>query len=267
MKSINMIPIAAGFFLMISSCTKEELNQSFENPIDLELSVEWLEDSVSQEQTEIWYRCAIGSDVSQVIVEWSELDFHGSSRNYTGDVLVSAFHLDGETSYFLDEDNGYGIDSHLINLSAETGLLIRVKKKEEFSGTFALKAFEKINSEEIVLTEVEVGDSWLEGTIGSGEILGYRIKGGLEGQELIVQWSEFDSPEQGFTADIKGSVYRLDQETPYVQAENGKNFEGKDSSHSDNPKSIVLDAGETEFIVIISLNDPSKPGSFAIQVK
>lgn len=249
------------------SCTKEDLDHGFEDPKDVELSTDWLEDSLSETQKEIWYRYSIDPDVSSVYIEWSEKDYHGSSRDYSADILVDAYWLDGETGYFTDEDNGYGADVQQINVSSGSGLLIRVKLNELLTGTYGLKVYEKSGSGEIELIELHVGDGWYDGTIAEGETLGFLIKGSSANQELVINWAEFNSPEDGYSADIKGSVYKLDQETAYLIADNAKSFVGKDKSHSDNPKSIVLDQGETEFVVLISLNDPSKPGNFALQIK
>lgn len=264
---LRLVLFVTGILLITFSCTKEDLDHGFEDPKDVELSTDWLEDSLSITQNEIWYRYSIGPDVSAVFVEWSEKDYHGSSRDYTADILVDAFCLDGETGYFTDEDNGYGADAQQINVSSGSGLLIRVKLHEDMTGAYGLKVYEKSGSGDIELIELYVGGEWHDSTIAEGETLGFLIKGSSANQELSINWAEFNSPEEGYSADIKGSVYKLDQETAYLIADNAKNFVGKDKSHSDNPKSIVLDQGETEFIVLISLNDPSKPGNFAIQIK
>ena len=261
---------ALGFLMVMlksSSCTKETLDFSSDNPIDIVLSNDWVENSVDAVQTEVWYRVAIGTEVSQVIVEWAELDFHGKSRDYTADIIVDAYWLDGETEYFVDNNNGYGEDSRLISASSTSGLLLRVRMNNNTPGTYALKVIEKEDGGEVELVEINVGSDWASYNITEGETLGFLVKGGKEDQELNVQWSEFDSPEEGFSADIKGSVFMLDQTTEYKIVDNGKSFIGKDASHSDNPKAIKLDKGETDFVVIITLNDPTKTGNFAIQIK
>jgi len=268
---MKMYSISILFFTCILiatvSCTKEELNHGIEHPKDMVLSTDWEEDSLNEIQNEVWYRYSIGPEVGHVYVEWSEMDHHGSSRDYSADIIVDAYWLDGETGYFTEEDNGYGADAKLISVSSGSGLLIRVRLKDNYEGTFGLKVYEKSGPAEIELIELHVGDEWHDYTIAEGETLGFLIKGSSADQEVIINWAELDSPEEGYTADIKGSVYQLDQETAYLIADNAKNFIAKDKSHSDDPKSIVLDQGEAEFIVLISLNDPSKPGSFALQFK
>ena len=253
--------------LIISSCTRENLDFGIENPIDIELSSNWVEGALDDVQSEFWYRVAIGSEVNQVYIEWSELDYHGNSRDYTADVMIDAFWLDGETEYFIDKNNGYGEDARLISTSSSAGLLIRVRMNNDIPGTFALKVYEKETGGELELININVGTEWSDYSIADGETIGFLVSGGMTDQEIKIQWSEFDSPETGFTADIKGSVFMLDQTTEYKIVDNGKSFIGKDSSHSDNPKAIRLDKEETEFIVIITLNDPTKPGNFSIQMK
>ncbi|MEA1877363.1 MAG: hypothetical protein U9N86_10905 [Bacteroidota bacterium] len=266
-KYFGSILFISGILIATVSCTKDELDHGFEHPKDVELSNDWLEDSLNVVQNEVWYRYSIGPEVGQVYVEWSEKDYHGPSRYYSADIIVDAYWLDGEAEYFISEDNGYGADAKLINVSSESGLLIRVRLKDNYEGNYGLKVYEKNSSAEIELIELNVGDDWYESTINEGETLGFLLKKGVADQEVSINWAEFNSPEEGYTADIKGSVYKLDQETAYLITDNAKNFVGKDKSHSDNPKTIILDQGETEFIVLISLNDPLKPGSFAIQIK
>jgi hypothetical protein len=254
-------------FTIITSCTKDALDHGYENPIDLELSTEWYEDNFDGVQNEIWYRVDIGDVVSQVYIEWSEKDYHGSSRNFTAEVSVDAYWLDGDSEYFVDKDKGYGADARLVNLSTESGLLVRVRNLNEAPGTFALKIYEKEQVSEIELVEIVIGQDWHTADIAEGEILGFLVTGGVESQEVIVQWAEHDSPEEGYTADVKGSVYKLDMESSYKIAGSDKNFSGKDNSHSDNPKGVILDQGENNFVILISLNDFLKEGSFAIQAK
>jgi hypothetical protein len=266
-KTIRFFLVASTVLLSLGSCTKEKLNFGFENPIDIELSSQWIDGEVTDVQNEIWYRVEIGTEVSQIMIEWTEKDYHGPSRDYTADILVDAYWLDGETDYFLGSDIGYGSDAKLISLSQSSGLLIKVRLNNNTQGTFGLKVYEKENSDNLELIPLTVGNDWYQTEIGEGENLGFLVSGGVAGQEVIIQWAEFDSPESGYTADIKGSVFMLDMETAYLIVDNGKSFLGKDASHSDNPKSIKLDSGETDFVIIVSLNNLTKPGSFALQVK
>lgn len=259
--------IVAITVITVSSCSKEEIIDPIDNPVDIELSSEWEEGILDSENSEIWYRVQIGEDVNQVYIEWSEKDFHGPSRDYSADIIVDAYWLDGETEYFVDKNNGYASSVKLISVSSGSGLLIRVKGHENEIGSFALKVYEKDEAGEIELIELNIGDDWHVTNIAVGEILGFLIKGGSIDQNVKIQWAELYSPGSEYTAEIKGSVYMLDLETPYLQSDNGKNFIGKDKSHYTNPKSIILDQGETEFVILINLNDPSKPGSFAIQAK
>lgn len=266
MKFTNYLLLGSSFLLLWSSCVKEEIASNYENPVDLVLSTTWIEDTINAVDEEIWYRVEIGSEVTQVYVEWSEKGLHGSSRNYTANIQVDAYQLDGSTSYFEGVDSAYGSAAQRVNLNTTWGLLIRVKVKDGLTGTYALKVFEESGNATGEKIDYSLGSGWLDQEILSNEILTYRVIGGLTDQQIVVQWAEFDSPENGYTADIKASVYMLDGITPYIILDNGKNFVGKDKSHSDSPKAILLNQGENEFLVRVSLNDSSKPGTFALQI-
>ncbi|PLW99660.1 MAG: hypothetical protein C0593_02660 [Marinilabiliales bacterium] len=253
--------------ILLSSCDNNE-NPEPEpqvlQPVEMTLGADWLIDTISSATEEIWYR--VNAPTSQKLyVEWSEAEHQGTGYNHTADIKVSAFKLNGEDLYFEDIDDGYGADAQEVLLTDETSILIKVTANSAV-GTFGIKVFES-GAANITYTEINAADVWITDlSIEVGETIGFLVDGsGAEALQIV--WAEFNSPESGYTADIKGSVYMMDGETPYIQRDNGKIFVAKDKSHSDNPKSIALDQGETKVKVHIQLNDDEKPGTYALKIE
>ena len=232
-------------------------------PVELTLGADWHIDTLSSASQEKWYR--VNAPTSQKLyVEWAESEYQGTGYNHTADIKVSAYKLNGEDLYFEEENNGYGADAKLVSLTDEASILIKVTANTTI-GTFGIKVYET-GLANIEYTEINAADEWITDlSIEVGETQGFLVDAqGAEALEIV--WAEYNSPESGYVADIKGSVYKMDGETPYTQRDNGKIFVAKDKSHSDNPKSIEVDQAEGKIKVHIQLNDDEKPGSYALKI-
>ena len=82
---------------------------------------------------------------------------------------------------------------------------------------------------------------------------------------IEVIWAEVDSPEEGYTANVMGSVFKNDGETPYKQYGRDDDFLNKNNSHSDNPKAVEVDTEEDE--IRIHITEAGSEGTFAIIVR
>lgn len=246
--------------LLFSACDKPDPEPETQ-PTILELNDDWHIGNIEKATDELWYR--VNAPTSQKLyLEWAESEFQGSDYNLSADIVVSAYKLNGIDAYFEQENNGYGADAQEINLTDETSVLIKVEAGTAL-GSFGLKIYES-GQANITYTELSSSTSWYNDEIAVGETKGYIVNS-QDAALLQVVWAEFNSPESGFTADIKGSVYKMDGETPYLQADNGKLFVAKDKSHSDNPKAVEVDADEGKIKVHIQLNDDAKPGTYAVK--
>lgn len=255
-----------GTIIFFSSCdnnnTPEPESQPVQ-PVDMTLGADWNIDTISSSSEEKWYR--VNAPTSQKLyVEWSESEHQGSGYNHTADIKVSAYKLNGTDLYFEDIDDGYGADAQLINLTDETSILMKVTANTAV-GTYGIKVYET-GTGDIEYTEIDAADFWITNlSIEVGETKGFLVD--TKGAEALqIVWAEYNSPESGYTADIKGSVFKMDGETPYLQRDNGKTFVGKDKSHSDNPKSIEVDQVEGKVKIHIQLNDDEKPGTYALNI-
>ncbi len=232
-------------------------------PILMTLGADWQIDTITSASQEKWYR--VNAPTSQKLyVEWAESQHQGSGYNHTADIKVTAYKLNGEDIYFEDVDNGYGAEAQEINLTDESSILIKVTANTTI-GTYGIKVYES-GTANITYTEINAAHLWITDlSIEVGETKGFLVNAtGAEALQIV--WAEYNSPESGYTADIKGSVYKMDGETPYTQRDNGKIFVAKDKSHSDNPKSIVVDQTEGRVKVHIQLNDDQNPGTFALNI-
>lgn len=232
-------------------------------PVEMTLGADWEIDTLTSASEEKWYR--VNAPTSQKLyVEWSESEHQGTGYNHTADIKVSAYKLNGTDLYFEDIDNGYGADAQEINLSDESSILLKVTANTAI-GTYGIKVFES-GIANLTYTEIDAADLWVTDlSIEVGETKGFLVDAqGAEALQII--WAEYNSPESGYTADIKGSVYKMDGETPYTQRSNGKIFVAKDKSHSDNPKSIEVDQAEGKVKIHIQLNDDEKPGTYSLNI-
>ncbi len=252
--------------VLLSNCEKEIIIDPYEHPIDLELSSDWFIYSVTADSPVVWYRINLPAEATGVWIEWTDANNQAADQSFKATVRVSAYHLDGKTSYFVDKRNGYGSSAKEISLSGSDGLLIKVEMIDEIAGDYGLKVYESNTPGELDLLEVPIQDVWSKFDIGTNQVVGFEFTNAMANQVYSIAWAEYGSPEEGFTADIKGSVYQQDGKTPYKDLNNGKSIVGKNKSHSDNPKQIRVLESENSFIITITLNDISKPGSFAIKV-
>ena len=140
--------------------------------------------------------------------------------------------------------------------------LVKVVPGEtETAGTFALR----VKATAVVSVEyadLEISDTWTDGTIAKDEILGFKVKYSGE-KKLAVIWAETDTPESGYDADVLVSVLHTDRITPYKDVDKNKDMLDKNKSHSDDPKYILSDAGEKNFKIHVK---NTTPGKFAIKV-
>lgn len=172
--------------------------------------------------------------------------------------------LDGETAYFEEKNNGYGEQTRSFALENEHEVLLKVEINEGGSpGTYAIRSTGTGYVGEITYMNLDLGAEWKLDTISAGEILGFMVDCGTV-EKVSIIWAETDSPEEGYTADVMGSVFHLDGETPYKDLEKGKDFLNKNKSHSNDKKSIQVDASEKTIKIHMAVN--SAPGSFAIRV-
>jgi len=116
----------------------------------------------------------------------------------------------------------------------------------------------------IEYTELTLGAEWLDATIEAGNTLGFFVKYDTE-NIIEVIWAEVDSPEEGYTANVMGSVLKKDGETPYKQYGKDDDFLNKNKSHSNNPKAVEVDHSENKIKIHITENGSA--GTFAIKVR
>lgn len=263
--NLKLIAFLLGLTLIFSSC--EETTEDEDNtiiPIEMSADGEWFEDDIVEGE-ELWYKVACDANATSVTLEWSEKDYHGNDRDYTADVMVSAYQLDGITAYIEDKNKGYKEDGKSFDLgNSETEFLVKVVVNSDSNtpGTFALRA--KATSDITVeYTDLSIGAGWLDSTIAVGEVIGLKVKYSGE-KKLKVFWAETGTPEDGYTADINGSVLNKDANAYYAVYENGSGlFQDKKKSHSDDAKVILTNADENNFKIHLT---GQTAGTFAIQV-
>jgi len=255
--------IALVLTLLIASCEKDD-NDLFQDkqPIELIADNNWLEDEISEVETR-WYKVSGEAIFNTLFVEWAELENHGESRSYSADIKVSAYMLDGETPYFEEKNNGYGGSIKTVSLENEIDILLKVELNDPTKpGTFAIRAT-GTGTVEVDYIDLSLGDNWTQSSIESDEIIGYKVDCG-QAKKIAIVWAEADSPENGYTAEIKGSVFHKDGETIYKDLEGGKDILNKNKSHSDDPKIIEVNQDDKAIKIRIEVN--SFPGTFAIKV-
>lgn len=245
---------------IITSCEKE--TDPVNQPVDLAADNQWYEDEILTDET-LWYKVSGEATWNTIYIEWAEADYHGIDRSYSADIKVSAYMLDGITAYFEDNDNGYGDKNKAITLDAETGVLLKVEINDSARpGTFAIRAT-GAGVLNVTYTELALGDTWTAGTIADGEVKGYTVDCG-DNEKVAIVWAESDSPEAGYNSEIRGSVFKWDGVTPYKDLTNNKDILNKNKSHSDDPKTILLDPSEKKIKIHLEVN--TLPGTYAIKV-
>ncbi|MDX2430291.1 MAG: hypothetical protein QNK35_05120, partial [Bacteroides sp.] len=119
------------------------------------------------------------------------------------------------------------------------------------------------NPGEVSYIALDMGDNWKKDTIMDGELIGYLVDCG-EVEKVSIIWAEVDSPEEGYTAEVMASVFLLDGSTPYKDLDKEKDLLNKNNSHSDDPKSILVETSEKSIKIHMAVN--TSPGTFAIKV-
>lgn len=265
-KKFKFIALLLGLTLVFTSCSEEDEDNGDNEIIPTAVSAdgEWFEDEIT-EGDELWYKITCAANATSVLLEWSEVDAHGEDRDYTADIVVSAYLLDGTTPYIEDKDNGYkdsGKSFDLANSEVEFLVKVVINSDNNTEGTFALRA--KASSDITVeYTDLSIGAEWTDSTIAVGEVIGYKVKYSGE-KKLQVFWAEDGTPEDGYTADVNGSVLNKDADAYYSVFENGSGFfQDKKKSHSDDAKIIMTNAEEGNFKIHIT---GVTAGTFAIKV-
>ena len=257
---LSGITITTAFFL--NSCSEGNSPEN-ELPQIISNDAEWFEDEISAGEIK-WFRVEGDESLNRMIIEWAEAGASGETRTYTADVKLSCYKLDGQTAYFEDKNQGYGENARTIELDSEFKVLLKVELNDaEMPGTFALRYTGISSSGEIKYNELSVADSWTEASITEDETIGYMVDCSDHPKVKIV-WAESGSPEPGYTAEIKGSVFQLDGETVYSDLGNGKAFLNKNKSHSNDPKAVEVNVEEKKIKIHIMVN--TAPGTYAIKV-
>ncbi len=263
MINFKRLPFASLLILTMAfvSCLQEK---DLETPVPTDVAADntWVEDKIHA-NAEIWYRISCSPGSTTAYLEWAERGAHGEDRNYTGDVMISAYQLDGLTAYIEDKDKGYGEKVKSFSLANnEVAFLVKVVPGASgVAGTFALRA-KASGVISVDYTNLAIEDKWTDGNIASDEILGYKVK--YSGQKkLAVIWAEIDTPETGYTADVIVSLMKADGTTPYKDVEKNKDMLDKNKSHSNDPKYILTDPNEKNFKIHVK---NTTPGNFAMKV-
>ena len=75
----------------------------------------------------------------------------------------------------------------------------------------------------ILFSNAAIGSNWISGTIAAGQKMGFTFDCDTL-TKVKIMWAEEGSPESGFTAEIMGSVYKMDGTTPYKDVANNKDI-------------------------------------------
>jgi len=205
---------------------------------------------------------------TRMSIAWIE---SGSTDNggETADIKVSVVKMDGVTPYkqignnknFLNIDNSAtATPKEIYADQSETKFKIKVKLNSESSKPGSFKIIVKENP--LILAT----DDTLA-TVQDLKVYEINVKNATK---VEVYWKELGTTESGNdkTADIQGSVYKLDGTTPYIIIDNQKPFVDKDKSSYDNPKSVLIDQGESKIKVQIApLASNPNIGTYALYVK
>jgi hypothetical protein len=243
MKKLLWILLAGVLFV---ACEKDEETtpevKEETQPTELTLLEDWVEYSIAQGE-EQWYRVSLEETHAMAIVEWAEASGHGSKYNFDGDVVVSAYQLNGTDAYFQDKDNGYDTGAKTIELANnEKQFLLKVVG--DSTGSFAIRVKGKALSN-IEYTAVDAKYEWITRNIDKDQIIGYEVKC-KDIDTVAVIWKV-----EG-TAQVAGSVFQMDGETVYEQFDNdGKTFLDKSNSSLDKPKGVLRIESENKIKVQI----------------
>lgn len=197
------------------------------------------------------------TDEDTLLVYWSEAGY-----GQTANITTSIFKADGITPYkqidngkdFLNIDNSTAVNPKRIAV-LESKIVVKTKVGDTI-GDYTLF----VTDEKPYYLGIE--DNLADTTV----VKNYTVAVG-NAKNVTVFWEEMDD-NSGETADIQGSVYKMDGVTPYKILDNNKDFVDKDNSSLDNPKEIAVDSLETQIIIHIErdISNPV-PGNFKIYVK
>lgn len=266
MRKINLrkigIPLGIMLILLSGGCTKDDPDPQ-ETPVAIAADNIWIDADIATGEIQ-WYKVMADASITTLYVEWAEADFHGPSKSYTADIKVSAYMLDGESPYFEEKNNGYGEKIRSLDLENEHEVLLKVELYDEARpGSYAIRSTGVSNPGEVSYIPLSIGDVWTKDTIMDGELIGYLVDCG-DVEKVSIIWAEIDSPEEGYTAEVMGSVFYLDGETPYKDLVKGKDILNKNNSHSNDPKAVQVDTDEKSIKIHMAVN--TSPGTFAIKV-
>ncbi|MDY0016612.1 MAG: hypothetical protein RBS89_02145 [Candidatus Delongbacteria bacterium] len=198
------------------------------------------------------------TDEDTLSVYWIEA---GTVSKADAEIVCSVYKKDGITPYkqidnqkdFLDITNSAPTNAKRIAVE-ENEIVVKVKGITAGDYTL-LSTSEKpyyFAKEDILADTLTVFDYTVP--VGSAEY-------------VYIFWEELDD-NSGETADIQGSVYKMDGVTAYIQSDNNKPFVDKDNSSLDNPKPIQVDPLESSIKIHIE-RDVSNPvvGNFKVYVR
>ncbi len=276
MKRIMLSVFVMFFIAVIAGCGKDSSTApSGPDYISLELGTAGNQCTLSTDDA-VWYSVDCGGATTMQIV-WE--DSESSDEAGLADILVSVYQMDAATPYkiisnnkdFVDKTNSTFDNPKQISLDkGESTILIKIMgdpltTSGVIPGDFTIRVTDvsDIDPETISL------GVWHEDSLAEGETDWFEVSSGTA-STLTVMWKELESPEgTGYTGDIIGSVYYADAATPYIIVDNNKEFENKDKSHTDNPKSINVE-NNAVVLIKIALNPDHiggpQAGSYAVCV-
>ena len=133
---------------------------------------DWTQGQIS-EGKEVWYKVTCeATDVTATVI-WADLSEQSETKDYTGDILVSAYQLDGKTAYLEGKDNGFSKPKSFALAGSETAFLIKVTMGEsQTPGSYAIKATaEPASVGSVVYTDLTIGEPFTQGTIALNQVV------------------------------------------------------------------------------------------------
>lgn len=95
--------------LLFTACSSDDDDKKLDQtPTVIQADSDWHVDSLEL-NTEKWYKVTGSNEFNSMKIEWSEFGYMGSNKNYTADIQVSAYKLDGTTPF--------GLSGELLSLS------------------------------------------------------------------------------------------------------------------------------------------------------
>jgi len=249
MKRIMLSVFVMFFIAVIAGCGKDSSTApSGPDYISLELGTAGNQCTLSTDDA-VWYSVDCGGATTMQIV-WE--DSESSDEAGLADILVSVYQMDAATPYKIISNNKDFVDK--TNSTFDNPKQISLDKGES---TILIK----IMGDPLTTSGVIPGDFTIRVTDVS-DIDPETISLGVWHEDSLAEGT-------GYTGDIIGSVYYADAATPYIIVDNNKEFENKDKSHTDNPKSINVE-NNAVVLIKIALNPDHiggpQAGSYAVCV-